>query len=148
MFSNCSEMSDRIRDMSRAEGVEAMIKAVLIDDEKYALNALADVLANYRQIEIIGMFTNPMEALEQCSGLRFDVAFLDIMMPGMRGLELAGKLLEEDASREIVFVTAHQIYAEETAKLEPFDFLLKPVSDKDMARAVRKLISKQATEGV
>ncbi|WP_127588872.1 response regulator [Paenibacillus koleovorans] len=115
-----------------------MMNAILIDDEQYALQALQDVLSEFKQIQVVGTFTNPLEAIEHCPGLDVDVVFLDVEMPGMDGLQVAGRLLEL-CHAEVVFVTAYDQYAVEAFELNALDYLLKPVGSKRMEKAVQRL---------
>ncbi|HZG56196.1 BTAD domain-containing putative transcriptional regulator [Paenibacillus sp.] len=116
-----------------------MLRAILIDDERSAIDALQDVLAEFGEIEVAASFTNPVEALARMRDLRFHVVFLDIEMPGMKGLELAEAVAELDASAQIVFVTAYDQYAIEAFEVNAVDYLLKPVRLERMRKTVRKL---------
>lgn len=117
-----------------------MIKAVIIDDEKNAIEALRNVIADLDQIEIVGTFTNPLKALEQIRELTCHVVFLDIEMPGMQGLEMAEKILELDRAHHIIFITAYDQYAVEAFEVNAIDYLLKPVRRERMAKTVEKLL--------
>lgn len=86
-----------------------MIRAVLVDDEKHALVALQDVLSQIDHIKVIGTFTNPLEAISYCEKHEVDVVFLDIEMPGIKGLDAADKI-QEKCNIDIVFVTAYDHY--------------------------------------
>lgn len=120
-----------------------MIRAIIVDDEKHALNALKDLLADYEDIELIGEFTSSHQALEHSKSLQYDIAFLDIEMPELQGLELGQKLLEVDPSRDVVFVTAFDVYAVEAFEIHALDYLLKPVSPRRMRKTVERLKAKQ-----
>jgi DNA-binding LytR/AlgR family response regulator len=67
------------------------------------------------------------------------VVFLDIQMPGLNGLGLAGRLAEDGKAPHIVFVTAHNQYAVDAFEHSAVDYLLKPVSAERLARTVLKL---------
>lgn len=123
-----------------------MIRAIIVDDEKHALNAIKDLLVEYDDIQIVGEFTSSHQALEQSKTLLYDIAFLDIEMPELQGLELGEKLLESDPSRHLVFITAFDAYAVEAFEIHALDYLLKPVSPKRMRKTVERLKSKE-TEG-
>src|SRR5690606_20242810 len=89
---------------------------------------LADLLDESDFVQVIGQFTNPLEALEQLQDLQADIAFLDIEMPGISGMNLAKKMVELKASLKIVFVTAYSTYAIEAFTLNATDYLMKPVT--------------------
>jgi len=103
------------------------MKAWIIDDEQPCLDELAWLLNQYSDIEIAGMDTNPLRALEAIVEDPPDVVFLDIDMPKLDGLELALRIQEKCLSVIIIFVTAYTQYALESFKAHPFDYLLKPV---------------------
>lgn len=121
-----------------------MIRAIIVDDEKHALNALKDLLAEYDDIQIVGEFTSSHQALEQSKRLAYDIAFLDIEMPELQGLELGEKLLESNPARDIVFITAFDAYAVEAFEIHALDYLLKPVSPRRMRKTIERLKIKYA----
>jgi DNA-binding LytR/AlgR family response regulator len=100
-------------------------RAVAVDDEPPALTRLRDLLAPDGEVELVAGYTDPAEALEGIAALRPDLAFLDIQMPGMTGLELAAAL--GDAAPLVVFVTAYDQHALAAFEVHAFDYLLKPV---------------------
>jgi two-component system LytT family response regulator len=100
-------------------------RAVTVDDEPPALRRLRGLLVEDGDIDIVGEFADPAEALEGMAALRPDVAFLDIQMPGMTGLELARALGPRPPL--IVFVTAYDQHALAAFEVHAFDYLLKPV---------------------
>ncbi|MFC5470680.1 response regulator [Cohnella suwonensis] len=102
------------------------MKAIVIDDEGPALDSLTRLLER-NGIDVAGSFRDPREALKQQGSLRFDVAFVDIEMPELNGLELAARLQTSKPDLQIVFVTAYEQYAVEAFELDAADYLLKPV---------------------
>lgn len=115
------------------------MRAVLIDDERNALEALRDNLGLFEQVEIVAQFTNPLEALRQLEGGSCDIVFLDIEMPGLSGLETADKLADIVPRAAIVFVTAYEHYAVEAFELHALDYLLKPVRHARLAKTLERL---------
>jgi len=102
-----------------------MIKAILVDDEQLAVELLTHYLKSTGMVEIVASFTNSLKAHEAInSGLTADVAFLDIDMPGMTGLELAASIRD---NMEVIFVTAYNNFAIEAFELNAISYLLKPV---------------------
>lgn len=116
-----------------------MFSAILVDDERPALTLLERMLRENGEIRVLASFTSAEAALDALRTLRPDVAFLDIEMPGMRGLELAEKILETGANPEIVFVTAYDKYALDAFRVSAIDYILKPLSPDDIARSVARL---------
>ncbi len=121
------------------EGTLYMLKAIIIDDEKNAIDALQDIIAEFSQIQVAAVFTNPLQALSNMRTIAFDVVFLDIEMPGVDGLEMAEKIMEMNAETQIVFITAYDQYAVEAFEVNAMDYLLKPVRHERMIKTVEKL---------
>jgi len=114
------------------------IRAVLIDDEELALTALGGKLAEYcPDVQVLKTFDNPLEALQQMSGLNADVVFLDIEMPRMNGFTFLQRL--EKINFEVIFTTAYSQYAIQALRISALDFLLKPVDVNDLKEAVKRL---------
>ena len=88
-----------------------MTTAILVDDEANLLEHLQRKLAEiWPELDVIGTAVNGREALELAAAAEPDVAFLDIHMPGISGLEVARNLPPEV---QVVFVTAYDQYAVE-----------------------------------
>ncbi|RKP53052.1 response regulator [Cohnella endophytica] len=102
------------------------MRAIVIDDERPALESLARLLER-NGVDVVGAFQDPREALKQGGLHKVDVAFVDIEMPELNGLELAARLQSAEADIHIVFVTAYEQYAIEAFELAAADYLLKPV---------------------
>jgi len=101
-----------------------MIRTLIVDDEPYAREELAELLGSDPDIEILGSATNAIEALGLIQRFKPDVVFLDIQMPKLSGMELVAML---DPLPRIVFVTAFDEYAIQAFEENAFDYLLKPV---------------------
>ena len=76
------------------------------------------------------------------AGAYYDAVFLDMEMPGKNGLETANALRVWDEHVEIIFVTSHSNYMEESFKCAPFRFLLKPLDEEKLAEAIIALAQK------
>lgn len=103
------------------------VKAILVDDEQLALDFLERQLEKTEKIDIVGKYTNPLEAKHHIVNQEVDVVFLDIHLPEINGIELAEQILEEKPEQAIVFVTAYDEYAIKAFELNAIDYLLKPV---------------------
>jgi DNA-binding LytR/AlgR family response regulator len=117
------------------------MRAIVADDEPLLAEHLRGRLAAlWPQLEIVGIAANGIEAKEMIEGLRPDIAFLDIRMPGLTGLEVV-QALSTDARRacRMVFVTAHDEFAIQAFEREAVDYLLKPVGDDRLRAAVERL---------
>jgi len=120
-----------------------MIKAVLVDDERPALRGLEYLLKRYSGISIIGIFTNPLTAIDEIGRLQPQVVFLDINMPQLRGIDAASLILESSPDTDIVFVTAFDEYAIEAFELHALDYILKPIAPERLQKTIDRLLQKK-----
>lgn len=114
-----------------------MTTALIADDEAPLRQFLRRQLATaWPDLQIVAEAVNGMEALEAIDAHKPDVAFLDIRMPAMTGLDVARR-----AARpcHVVFVTAHDEYAIQAFEAAALDYLLKPVKAERLQRAVERL---------
>jgi two-component SAPR family response regulator len=114
------------------------MRVCIIDDEKYAIDVLKNMLEPLNDIELAGTFTDPFKALEQLPSLRADILFLDIEFGDSLGIELADRFSDCSPHTEIIFVTAHPQYALEAFDVNAIDYLLKPVSMPRLKKALAK----------
>jgi len=115
------------------------LRVLVVDDEKPCLDELVYMLSGQENVEIAGAFTSPQEALRTSAALNPEVAFLDLIMPNLKGVELATKLLELNPALKIVFVTA---YGKELARIRNSPAvccLLKPVSRLKLQEFLQRL---------
>ena len=117
-------------------------RALIADDEAHLAEHLrARLAAAWPELEVLPLAANGLEALRAIEEDAPEVAFLDIRMPGLTGLELARRI---DAKTHVVFVTAYDQYAVEAFDRDAVDYLLKPVTDERLARCVERLRGKLA----
>lgn len=114
------------------------MKVLIVDDEKLALSRLKRIL-NEEKVNDIVECNNPIDAIKECTKKKFDVAFLDISMPTMTGLELANTILEMNPNIFIIFQTAFDEYALEAFKSGGLDYLLKPISNESVKKSLEKI---------
>lgn len=114
------------------------LSAVLVDDESLALKRLQRMLEATGRVRVAAAFSDPEEALAFLSGPAagaFDILFLDIEMPGLNGFQLLERL---EAQPLVVFTTAYSQYALQAFEVHSVDYLLKPVSEQALDRALTK----------
>lgn len=114
-----------------------MIKCIAVDDEPLALNIIKIFCDKIDDLELCASFTNGLEALKYTTENEIDVAFLDINMLHISGVELAKQLSDDIA---IIFTTAYQSYALEGFELNALDYLLKPFSFDRFSIAVDRAV--------
>ncbi len=115
------------------------IRALIVDDEAPARGELRYLLAAHPDVQVVGEAASAREAVGLARGLRYDVVFLDVEMPGATGLDAAPLVRERAEPPAVVFVTAHERYAVDAFAVEAFDYLLKPVDPDRLARVVERL---------
>ncbi len=114
-----------------------VLSAVIADDEELARDELRFLLGEIGGVEVTGVATNGLEALELIAQLDPDLVFLDIQMPGLDGLGVVRRLREAGADMpHIIFSTAWDQYAVEAFRLEAMDYILKPVERDRLAETV------------
>ena len=111
--------------------------ALIADDEPALARALAAQLAQaWPELRVVHTARHGLEAAEQIARLQPDLAFLDIQMPGLSGLEVAEGI---EGRTRVVFVTAYDQYAVQAFDQAALDYLLKPVAPERLARTVARL---------
>jgi DNA-binding LytR/AlgR family response regulator len=120
------------------------VRALIADDEPHLGRDLATRLAAlWPGLEVLPPAANGLDALRAIDDEAPQVAFLDIRMPGLTGLELARRI---DSRTHVVFVTAYDQYAVEAFDQDAVDYLLKPVTDERLAKCVERLKRKIAVD--
>lgn len=115
-----------------------MIKVIIVDDESPARSELRFLLEQIKDVSVIGEAANGSAALKIISEIRPDVAFVDIQMPGLTGLELSKIISELKDPPLFVFATAFQDYAIKAFESEAFDYILKPFVFERVVKTISK----------
>ncbi|WP_410880255.1 LytR/AlgR family response regulator transcription factor [Myroides sp. DW712] len=110
------------------------LKCILLDDELLGLKYLKMLCEQIPEIEVVKVFDNPTQFLEEAPSLDFELAILDINMPGMDGLSVA-QLLN---NKGVIFVTAYKEYALEAFEVDAIDYIAKPIKKERLQRAIHK----------
>lgn len=116
------------------------IKCVAIDDEPLALDLLTKFIQQTAFLDLVGRFSNAIEALGFINQNEVQLVFMDIQMPDLSGMELA-RILDGKKNSEktrIIFCTAYHQFAIEGYKVEALDYLLKPYGYEDFLNAATK----------
>jgi DNA-binding LytR/AlgR family response regulator len=116
------------------------LRVLVVDDEQPALDELAFLLGRDERVSSVRTAGSGAEALRVLEQEPVDAIFLDVAMPGLSGLDLARVLARFRSQPPIVFVTAHDDHAVDAFELHAVDYLLKPVRDKRLTEAVRRVI--------
>jgi DNA-binding LytR/AlgR family response regulator len=117
-----------------------MPRAVIADDEPLMREQLRARLAEvWPELEIVAEARNGAQAVEQVAAQRPEVAFLDIRMPAMTGIEAAREIAALERPPQIVFVTAYDQYAVDAFEQGVIDYVLKPAERERLAVTVQRL---------
>jgi two-component system, LytTR family, response regulator len=118
------------------------MKTLIVDDEPVARQILREALEALPEIVIVGEAENGKQALQRIAALKPDLVFLDLQMPVMGGFEVVRKL-GRGPSPVVVIVTAFDQHAIQAFEAGAIDYLLKPVSDARLQKAVERARSLQ-----
>ena len=111
------------------------ISCIIVDDEPLAVKLLESFVAKTPQLRLEASFTDSVEALSWLREHPVNLAFMDIQMPDMSGMELSHMLPE---GTKVIFTTAFKEYAFESYEVSAIDFLLKPIRYNKFIAAVEK----------
>lgn len=118
-----------------------MLKCIIVDDEQSAIEVLKKHVAASGLLQLVHTTTEPLDALRVINEQPIDIAFLDIMMPGITGLELAAAIR---GKCKVIFTTAYSEFALDAYELDVVDYLLKPVPLPRFIGAVQRAIERLA----
>ncbi|MEW9570718.1 LytR/AlgR family response regulator transcription factor [Rhodanobacter sp. Si-c] len=124
-----------------------MTRAVIAEDEPLLRDALSRLLSEaWPELDVIAECENGADTLETIATHHPDVAFLDIRMPGLSGLEVAAAAAEASPATQVVFTTAYDQYAIAAFERGAIDYLLKPITAERLAATIERL-KRRATAG-
>ncbi len=113
------------------------MRTIVVDDEPWMLRRFAMECENIPDLQLLGSFRSPLKALEFARENRVELAFLDMEMPELNGLQLAGKLREILPGIIIIFVSAYEGYMAEAFRTKTADYyIMKPYTADDIEGAV------------
>lgn len=121
------------------------LTALIADDEEAPREQLRAALARlWPELPIVAASTNGVDAWDDCLAHEPAVAFLDIRMPGLTGLDVARRLSALATPPVIVFVTAYDDHALAAFDAGAVDYVLKPVDDERLAQALARVRARVA----
>ena len=119
-----------------------MFKIAIVEDSKEEQNRLLKNLERYgvenQQNFVFSLFEDGLAFLKDCEA--FDIVFMDIMLPGITGMEAAQRLREYDKRMVIIFVTTIAQFAVKGYEVEALDYIIKPVGYERLTMKLQKAI--------
>jgi len=117
---------------------------LIIDDEPLAIKVIQEHLGNFSdQIECVGMYTKPIDAIPLLNKGDIDLLFLDINMPSISGIEFLKAIPNQPY---VIFTTAYREFAVDAFDLNALDYLVKPISTGRFLKAINKFLSMEQTQ--
>lgn len=110
--------------------------AYLVDDEELALKRLRRMLEASGRVRVAGMSTDPVDAVAFLAAHPVDLLFVDIEMPVLSGFDLLRRLVPQPL---VIFTTAYSQYALQAFEVHSIDYLLKPIDEQRLDRALGKM---------
>jgi len=110
---------------------------IIVDDEHPARVLLKEYVSKVPQLELVGVFKNPVEAMSFIRDHTVDIFLLDIQMPELTGIEFIKSLTQKP---KVIFTTAYSNYALEGYELDVVDYLLKPIRFERFLHAINKAL--------
>ena len=116
-----------------------MIRAIVVEDEPLAARFLESLLAKTGQVEVVGTAHDGEWALTLAADHRPDAVFLDVLMPGRDGIQVAADLAKLPKPPLVVFTTGQSGRASDAFRLRAVDYLVKPLQVSQVREAVGRL---------
>jgi len=116
--------------------MDDLLKILVVDDEPEAQELLKFMLQESDGVSVIGTAGDVDEAIEYVKKGNPHLVLLDIQMPGKDGFQFIEQVHEMDHEPGIIFVTAYEHYAIQAIRNSVFDYILKPVHQEELDRAI------------
>lgn len=120
---------------------------IYVDDEKPAQDNFKYTVMNVDYVNSVNLFQRGTEALEWIKSHRVDIAFVDIEMADIQGVELAKRIYEADPKVYVVFVTAYSKYAIDAFGVNTIGYVLKPYGEEDIRKELDKVNKEKTKNG-
>ncbi len=117
-----------------------MIRMIIADDDINMRFVLKKAVSKYEEVELVSDVGTGQEAVALFDEEKIDVAFLDVDMPGLNGVEAAKMILDINPRCAIVFITAHDDYMQDAFELYAFDYIMKPFKLERLRKTITRLL--------
>jgi DNA-binding LytR/AlgR family response regulator len=125
----------------------ASLRVLIVDDEPPARAEMRYMLEKIGEVSAVDDAETAIDALARLQESRYDLVLLDIRMPGLSGLEAVKVIKRANPRPHVVFVTAYEEHAVEAFEVEADDYLLKPVSERRLRRAMERVQDARPSTG-
>ena len=120
------------------------MRTLIVDDEPLAVERMQILCARVPAITVVGTASDGGQALRLVEALAPDLVLLDMTMPEVDGLSVARSLAAQAARPAVIFVTAHDHFAVEAFDLDAVDYVLKPVAQDRLERAIERALARRS----
>ncbi len=121
------------------------IKSIIVDDQNIAIKRIEKLLNGHETIEIIGSFSNGLEAVDYINYLKPDVVFLDIKIQEVSGFDIIDKI-STDFKPLFIFITKHNEFAYKAFDYFAFDYIIKPYEETRFYQTIDKIVKYKRKE--
>jgi len=122
-----------------------MVRCIAVDDEPLALDIIADYVAKVPELTLVTSTTNAIDALALVQNGEVDLAFLDVQMPELTGIQFL-KII--NGKCDVILTTAYPQYALDGYELNVVDYLLKPIAFDRFYRSVQKVLNNRTQQSL
>jgi two-component system response regulator AlgR len=119
------------------------LRTLIVDDEPLAVERMQILCARIPSLAVVGTASDGGAALRLVEALSPDLLLLDMTMPEVDGLAVARRLASQPNKPAVVFVTAHDHFAVEAFDLDAVDYVLKPVAQDRLERAIERAVARR-----
>ncbi|WP_338467209.1 LytTR family DNA-binding domain-containing protein [Novosphingobium sp. ZN18A2] len=125
------------------------LRTLIVDDEPLAVERMQILCSRIPALNVVGTAPDGAAAMRLADALAPELVLLDMTMPEMDGLSVARSLAAQDPRPAVIFVTAHDHFAVEAFDLDAVDYVLKPVAQDRLERAIERALARRvsAAEG-
>jgi len=120
------------------------LRTLIVDDEPLAIERLQILAARIPALHVVGTASDGAQALRLAEALTPDLLLLDMTMPEADGLAVARQLVQRATRPAVIFVTAHDQFAVEAFDCDAVDYVLKPVAQDRLERAVERALTRRS----
>ena len=127
-----------------SEALPPALRTLIVDDEPLAIERLQILIGRIPAVQVVGTASDGAQALRLAEALTPDLLLLDMTMPETDGLAVARRLAAQAQRPAVIFVTAHDQFAVEAFDCDAVDYVLKPVAEDRLLRAIERAQARRA----